>query len=57
MWAGIPKDAGCREGWRDFLNFLNHDILVETGKVKFIRRQTPFQRLAAGQTPLVGRAT
>ena len=33
-WVGIPKDAVCWEGWRDFLDFLNHGILVETDEVK-----------------------
>ena len=27
-WVGIPKDIGCREGLRDFLDFLNNGILV-----------------------------
>jgi hypothetical protein len=30
--VGIPRDAGCLWGWRDFLNFLKNDILMETGK-------------------------
>ena len=32
MWVGIPKDAGCWEGWRDFFDFLSHDILGRDGQ-------------------------
>ena len=54
---GIPKDISFLEGWRDFLDLLNNGILVETGKVKSLRRQTPVQRLATGRMQLVDYAT
>ena len=36
MWEGIPKDAGCWEGWRIFLCLFNQDISIrgETDEAK-----------------------
>lgn len=32
MWVGIPNEAGCLEGVRDFTGFLNHGILGRNGR-------------------------
>ena len=39
MLPGVPKDAGCWEGWRDFLDFLKNGILMVTAKTELYRRQ------------------
>ena len=31
IWVGIPKDTGCWESWRGFLDFLNNGILEQDG--------------------------
>ena len=41
MWVGIPKDARCWEGRRDFLDFSSHDILVRDGKGEVYRSVAP----------------
>jgi len=48
----IPKDTSFWEGWRDFLDFSNNGILLETGKVPN-SRSLP----ADGRMPLVDCAT
>jgi hypothetical protein len=38
--VGAPRNVGCLGDRRDFLNFLKHNMLMETGKNKYLRRQT-----------------
>ena len=32
VWAGVPKEVGCWEGWRFFLDFLKSGILMGADK-------------------------
>ena len=34
IWVGIPRDEGCLEGLRDFVNFFRNDIPIGTVKKK-----------------------